>query len=167
MLGILCDTLFPMRAIVFILFLGLFQAAYAGDFEDAAAAAQKGDYQTAYRLWKPFAEQGNSGAQNILAWMYENGEGVPQDNKEAVKWYRLAAEQENASAQYNLGLMYAYGHGVIQDYIQAHAWWDLAASQGDEMATKNRDKVADLMTPDQIAEAQALAREWAAKYNQQ
>ena len=41
--------------------------------------------------------------------MYDNGEGVPQDDAEAVRWYRLAAEQGNASAQYNLGLMYANG----------------------------------------------------------
>jgi TPR repeat protein len=28
--------------------------------------------------------------------MYANGEGVPQDYAEAVKWYRKAAEQGNA-----------------------------------------------------------------------
>ena len=36
--------------------------------------------------------------------MYASGEGVPEDDKEAVKWYRLAAEQGYAQAQYNLGL---------------------------------------------------------------
>ena len=45
-------------------------------------------------------------AQYNLGVMYDNGDGVPQDYKEAVKWYRLAAEQGDASAQYNLGLMY-------------------------------------------------------------
>ena len=41
----------------------------------------------------------------IQSWvMYDNGEGVPQDYAEAVKWYRLAAEQGDARAQYNLGL---------------------------------------------------------------
>ncbi len=38
--------------------------------------------------------------------MYDNGQGVPQDYAEAVKWYRLAAEQGYAYAQYNLGVMY-------------------------------------------------------------
>ena len=37
--------------------------------------------------------------------MYDNGKGVAQDSKEAVKWYRLAADQGNASAQYSLALM--------------------------------------------------------------
>ena len=38
--------------------------------------------------------------------MHSKGQGVPQDYKEAVKWYRLSAEQGDAQAQYNLGVMY-------------------------------------------------------------
>ena len=44
--------------------------------------------------------------------MYANGEGVPEDDAEAVRWYRLAAEQGLASAQLNLRFMYANGEGV-------------------------------------------------------
>ena len=47
-----------------------------------------------------------------------NGQGVPQDYEEAIKWYRLAAEQGYASAQYNLGVMYDNGDGVPQDYAK-------------------------------------------------
>ena len=47
--------------------------------------------------------------------MYANGEGVPQDAAEAVRWFRLAAEQGYASAQYNLGVMYANGRGILKD----------------------------------------------------
>jgi len=39
--------------------------------------------------------------------MYRNGKGVPEDDKEAVKWFQLAAEQGNAIAQYNLGVAYS------------------------------------------------------------
>ena len=38
--------------------------------------------------------------------MYASGEGVPEDDAEAVRWYRLAADQGHADAQYNLGWMY-------------------------------------------------------------
>jgi TPR repeat protein len=38
--------------------------------------------------------------------MYDNGEGVLQDDKEAIKWYQKAAEQGHASAQFSLGVMY-------------------------------------------------------------
>jgi len=48
--------------------------------------------------------------------MYDKGQGVPQDYKEAVRLYRLSAEQGIAQAQYNLGLMYDKGQGVPQDY---------------------------------------------------
>ena len=130
---------------------------WAGDLEEGFAAAQKGDFATALRLWKPLAEQGNSSAQYNLGIMYRNGKGVAQDYKTAVKWYTLAAEQGNAAAQSLLGLMYAGGKGVAQDYVKAHMWFNIAAIDGNADAIKNRDIVAKLMTPAQLAQAQQLA----------
>ena len=91
--------------------------------------------------------------------MYANGRGVPQDYKQAVKWYTKAAEQGNAKAQYNLGVMYAKGQGVPQDNVYAHMWFNLAAANGNEPASKNRDIVAKRMTTADISKAQSLARE--------
>jgi len=85
---------------------------------------------------------------------------VPQNYREALKWYRKAADQGNAIAQYNIGSMYATGHGVPQDDVTAHLWFSLSAAQGDEDAAKNRDLIARRMTLAQIGEAQKLAREW-------
>ena len=68
------------------------------------------------------AEQGFTGAQYNLGLMYDNGKGVTQDYKEAVKWYGKAAEQGYAKAQNNLGSMYENGQGVTQDYKSAHMW---------------------------------------------
>ena len=87
------------------------------------------------------------------------GEGVVQDYAEALRWYKLAAEKGFIGAQINLGSMYAQGQGVAQDYVRAHMWYNLAAVSGDSSAVKNRDIVAAKMTPQQIAEAQKLARE--------
>ena len=47
--------------------------------------------------------------------------------------------------------------------MQAHMWYNLAAIGGDQEAAKNRDIVAALMTPAQIAESEKLAREWQPK----
>jgi TPR repeat protein len=69
--------------------------------------------------------------------MYDNGLGVPQSYKTAVKWYTLAAEQGDAFAQNNLGLMYDNGRGVPQDYALAVKWYTLAAEQGHAIAQKN------------------------------
>jgi TPR repeat protein len=92
-----------------------------------------------------------------------NGRGVPQDDVEAAKWYPQAAEQGHADAQYNLGLMYANGEGVAEDDVMGYMWWDLAAAQGYEAAKENKGMISKRMTPEQIAEAQKLSREWLAK----
>jgi TPR repeat protein len=76
------------------------------------------------------AEQGVDWAQSLLGVKYALGEGVAQDDKEAVKWYRKSAEQGYAIAQYNLGVMYDKGQGVPQDYKEAVKWWSKAAEQG-------------------------------------
>ena len=91
--------------------------------------------------------------------MYRRGQGVPQDDKTAVKWYRLAAEQGYAPAQSNLGFMYSKGKGVMEDDVYAHMWYSIAASSGNEGASKNRDTVAKFMLPSDISAAQKLARE--------
>ena len=72
-----------------LLALGLSGAANARPFDDALAAANRGDYATAFRLYRPLADQGYDGAQNNLGFMYANGQGVTQDDATAVKWYRL------------------------------------------------------------------------------
>jgi len=136
----------------------------------ADAAYNRGDYETAHSLYKREAEQGKAEAQYTLGVMYYTGRGVPQDYAEAAKWYRKAAEQGYAAAQYNLGFMYYTGQGVQRDSIPAHMWFNLAASRYPVSEIKNRndaivyrDRVASLMTPAQIAEAQRLATEWKPK----
>jgi len=96
-----------------------------------------------------------------LGLKHETGKGVPQNYKEAVKWYTKAAEQGNAKAQYSLGLMYFNGQGgVPQDYVIAHMYCNLAAMNGDKDAIVNRGIVEKKMTPTQIAESQRKARGW-------
>jgi TPR repeat protein len=113
-----------------VLALALFGTAMAGPLEDGEVAYQRGDYTVALRLWRPLADGGNADAQLGLGTLYING-----------------------------------GGGVPQDYAQAHMWFNLSASRATEAedrdsAAKNRDELAAKMTPDQIAEAQRMAREW-------
>ena len=63
--------------------------------------------------------------------MYAKGQGGPQDDAQAVVWYRKAADQGNVTGQLNLGVHYAKGQGVRQDYTQAALWFRKAADQGD------------------------------------
>ena len=64
-------------------------------------------------------------------------EGVPEDDTEATRWYRMAAEQGIANAQFNLGKMYNTGEGVPKDVVEAVRWYRMAAEQGWAMAQLN------------------------------
>ena len=83
------------------------------------------------------AEQGDVGAQYNLGVRYADGLGVPQDDREAVRWWRLAADQGHAGAQNDLGFMYDTGRGVPQDDREAVRWYRLAAEQGFARAQLN------------------------------
>jgi uncharacterized protein len=109
----------------------LVQPVAAGQREDALAATQRGDFETALSLWKPLADQGLADAQFNLGVMYNRGQGVPQDFAEAAKWYRKAADQGVAAAQFMLGVMYRDGQGVPQNFIEAAKWYRKVAEQGD------------------------------------
>ena len=105
------------------------------------------------------AQNGSALAQFNLGNAYDYGEGVEQDFVEAVKWWRLAAEQGYAAAQNNLGSAYYTGKGTIKDLVYSYMWYNIAASLGWTPAGTVRDWIAPEMTPEQIAEAQKLARE--------
>ena len=106
--------------------------------------------ESEFELTMRLAEGGDTTAQWNLGVMYDTGVGVPQDYKEAVKWYTKAAEQGDVDAQWNLGssndtdaqnnlgragrCMFDNGEGVVQDYKEAFQWFTKAAEQG-EMST--------------------------------
>jgi TPR repeat protein len=83
------------------------------------------------------ANNGDANAQFCLGLMYEEGEGIPQDYNEAIKWYIKAAEQGNANAQFYLGGMYAGGKGVRKDNKETFKWWTKAA----ELANGSRPNI--------------------------
>ena len=117
------------------------------------------DLKKGWREWRPLAEQGIAEAQSNLGWMYEEGKGVLQNYKMAVKLWTLAAEQGLAQAQTNLGVMYGTGDGALQDFVRAHMWFNIAALSGDKNAAKGLNIVVQKMTPSQIKKAQNLARQ--------
>ena len=118
------------------------------------------------------AEQGSPLAQYVLGALYQLGEVMPQDHTEAVNWYRRAAHQGLAVAQFALGAVYARGQGVPEDVVRAHMWLSLSAAHAAQItggqklardAQQLRDDVAQKMTPEQILEAEQLARAWKPK----
>src|SRR6267154_480461 len=83
------------------------------------------------------AEQGDATAQAELANIYYQGQGVPQNYGEALRWYRKAADQGNGEGQFGVGAIYYHGQGVQQDYTEALRWYRKAADQGYAKAQYN------------------------------
>ena len=92
----------PILVLIVAVLLGSIGVSWSADFQRGKDAYNQQDYATALREWKPLAEQGPARAQHNLGVMYNEGKGVPQNDKTAVKWYRLSAEQRDARAQENL-----------------------------------------------------------------
>ena len=78
-------------------------------------------------------------AQFDLGKRYAVGEDAPQNDTEAVKWYRKAAEGGYPAAQNDLGWMYQNGRGVPQDDAEAVKWYRKAAEGGYYAAQDNLD----------------------------
>ncbi len=125
-------------------------------YQDGKGVVQ--DFTEAAKWYRKAAEQGSACGQNNLAILFAHGDGVIKDAPEAARWYRKAAEQGWKEAQGALGSCYANGDGVPKDYVQAYKWLNLASAQG--YAKESLATVQMWMTPEQIAEAQRLSREF-------
>jgi len=102
--------------------------------ENALAAFEAQDFETAVALWTPLANGGNGQAQYLLAYMHLTGRGVPHDYLRAETYFRLASEQSNTSGQTLLGELFEQGRGVPQNFSEAVWLYGLSAKQGDAIA---------------------------------
>ena len=75
--------------------LGNAGVSLGADYQKGLDAANRGDFATALREWKPLAEQRNAVAQKDLSVMYAFGKGVPKDYVYAHMWGNLAAANGN------------------------------------------------------------------------
>lgn len=119
------------------------------------------------------ARKGDIDAAFTLATMYDGGNGVPEDKKQAIGWYRMAAKHGHAQSQYRLGRMYAGGEGVPVDRDAALKWCRLAAQNGHAAAQNDlgqiykrgdgvRKSLSDALRLFKLAAAQGYAE---AEYN--
>jgi hypothetical protein len=77
------------------------------------------------------ADAGDSIAQYEMALRYAEGEGVPQNYRDAMAWFAKAAANGNENAQWKLALGYIKGIGVPRDERKAVVWFKRAANLGD------------------------------------
>lgn len=119
------------------------------------------------------AEKGSALAQRVVGKRYALGaRGLDRDMKKAAYWLGKAADRGECEAQFLLGMIYSEGApGVPQDLVHAHMWLSLAGTSKEEVtqqnktiAENNRKAVEAKMTPQQIEEAETLAKDWLAKH---
>ncbi|MBC8027766.1 MAG: TonB family protein [Steroidobacteraceae bacterium] len=82
-----------MRRVLFLLLLGTCVAPAQADLYAAEAALANRDFERAFALYRELAELGHLNAQENLAVMYVNGEGVARDNVQGYAWATIALEQ--------------------------------------------------------------------------
>ena len=115
-------------------------------------------YGQAMKLYRRAADKGYAAAMNGIGSMYEYGEGVARDERQAAAWYRRAADKGYATAMYNLGVMYARGKGVARDDAQAIQWYRRAADKGDADAMNNLGVIYE--TGQGVTESPGGALKW-------
>ena len=184
-----CPRIITLAAILVSLAPGVLVGAQTPEIDALRARAEQGDALAQNELGSRYyagrgvprdeieaarwiglaAGQGHPPAQYNLGLLYFRSRGVHGDDAEAAIWYRRAAEKGYAPAQGALGYMFAYGAGVDENQVLAFMWLDLAGTGTTDDFTRGlyaqqRDELARRMTPEQIAEAQRLAREWDAAH---
>jgi len=112
---------------------------------------------------RQMAENGDAAAENILGLRYFEGDqknGIPQDEKEAFRWFSRAAENGSLAAQTKLGFLYNGGLGVPKDLNKAYFWTVLARARGDDSNKYLATVLASRMTRSQAAAIEQQANIW-------
>jgi TPR repeat protein len=152
-----------MKQFLKLLCAGMMVLAFApassgGNLEDGLDAFNSGNFDKAYELYLLEAEKGDAIAQTNLGTLYSLGKGAPQDDVQAVRWFRKAAEQGEVIAQSILGVYYARGQGVAKDDKEAAKWFTLAAEQGDSLSQLSLGIMYDVGRG--VAQNQIIAWAW-------
>ncbi len=126
------------------------------------------DSASALQLHKKAADLGQVEAMYYLGVASGKGTGVQEDDAVALRWLARSVAHEGPyggnplrlRAQNAIGMAYEKGRGTESDLVIAYAWYSLAYAGGLQDASENLRRVAQLLQPDQLLEAQSLSGEW-------
>lgn len=108
--------------------------AAADPLVDALRAIESGRHKQAVQMLTPLANSGNALAQYRLGMLYYNGQGVGEDEKLAIYWWKKAAAQGNVESMFQLGSAFLFGTQaakfVPDPDREAAMWYFQAASAG-------------------------------------
>ena len=143
------------------------EAASRGSGQSATVPSPVEQHAPAKSLadWRKLADRGDPEAQWQMGVHYYDGDGVPHDDAQAMKWFELAAERGQVNAQSRLGAYYWAGRGVPVDLFKAYFWSTIAMHQGDEISEGRLKGLSLQMTPAQVAAASQQADAWLRQHN--
>ena len=123
----------------------------------ARQAFQRKHYDVAFRSFNEIS-QVSEVAKYHLAKMYEQGLGVVQNPKRAIRNYSSAAEHGSIEAMKALGTLFSNGMLLGKNYKEAFRWFHQAAIAGD---TESQGRIALMYKNGQgIASDNAEAKAW-------
>ena len=100
-------------------------------YNSGVQARRRGELEDAADCFRRAARAGHAKAMVNLGSMYEKGEGVDQDDTQAVHFFRAAAELDNLAAVFALGMHLKRGTGVEGGRDDEKAWVQLSrAAEG-------------------------------------
>ncbi len=145
----------------------LHQKAKQGDaqaqFDLGRAHWKNAEYPQAFPWFKAAAERGHIEAEYMLGMAYLSGRGTLQNYRAALDQFIQAAKHGHLEAEYRLGLLYRDGLATPPDKETAYLWLNIAAARGHEEALQYRDKLADVMSAEEIDRAQEASTQAHAK----
>jgi Sel1 repeat len=142
---------------------------FAGQLEDAQAAYQRKDYETAKKIYLELAQNGDTTAQIRLSAMYYSGTGVEKDYTEAEKWLKPAAKAGNLYAQHDLAKVYHRRSRSKRDLEKAYYWYSICDKHWDRRpgcetplrgCRDGLDAMKQQLTPEKVAEINKHVKAW-------
>lgn len=118
------------------------------------------DLREAFKWFNKAADNGDNFGLLQTGGAYLLGRGVPKDVNEGLRLIRQSAESGHPMAQNLLGLLHDNGEVLPQNPVLAYMYYNLGAAQGNKDAAHGKAKVAEMLTPSQLAEAQILSTQW-------
>lgn len=97
--------------------------------EALAAPASRGDAAAVNEIERR-ALGGDPTAQHLMGMVYITGKGRPQNDEQALRWFREGADKGHVPSAHNLAVILERSPGALRDPASAQRWYRYAAERG-------------------------------------
>ncbi len=138
-------------------------AAKRGDLEAQSELGrihwQRGEYPEALPWLHAAAGREHAEAEYLLGMAHLQGRGTVQNYRAALEQFTKAAEHGQLDAQYQLGIFHRDGLATTASKENAYLWFNLAAARGHADALVMRDRLAAVMSGEELLRAQEASQQ--------